>query len=211
MSKFIFDGVNLKIRVNPSAVFNNSITFSINELWTEWLDWIATGDNSKYPLALRTAGGDPIGGGQYVGTFLFLRNDLGWRGVPPDVNPCKVIIEGSFFGESAELPLMENVVGQETDLIINRSSLTMAINTGGGSGGSVDLTPVMSYLTLLESKINSIPGNTWSNTTRTLTEPMVITPVTEAKIHEWLDNYDNKDDWKASAENISSKVWGHVI
>jgi len=133
MGKFIFDGPNLKIHIDPLAVINNTVTFSINELWSEWQNWLEIGDNSKYPFALRTAGGDPIGGGQYVGTFLFFRNDLGWRGVPPPVDGIIIIIEGSFFGESPTLPVMENLPGQETDLIINRSALTMAIETGGGT------------------------------------------------------------------------------
>ena len=137
MSKFIFDGALRRIRINPTAVVDNYITFSINELWSEWLVWLKQGDNSKYPLALRTSGGDPIGGGQYVGTFLFMRNDLGWRGVPPAVDPCTIVIEGSFFGEDPSLPVMENITGQETDLIINRSSLTMAIETGGSAGVSL--------------------------------------------------------------------------
>jgi hypothetical protein len=133
MGKFIFDGPNLKIHIDPLAVINKTVTFSINELWSEWQDWIEIADNSKYPFALRTAGGDPIGGGQYVGTFLFFRNDLGWRGVPPPVDGVTIIVDGSFFGENPTLPVMENIPGQETDLIINRSALTMAIETGGGT------------------------------------------------------------------------------
>jgi hypothetical protein len=129
MNKFIFEGDTLHIHINPLAVVNNTIEFSVEELWTEWIDWSAQGDNSKYPFALRTVGGDPIGGGQYVGTYLFLRNDLGWRGIPPEVDPCTVVINGSFYGEDPTLPVMENRVGQETDLIINRSSLSTNITS----------------------------------------------------------------------------------
>ena len=130
---FTFDGANKRIHIELDAVSNNMVTFTPEMLWSRWVDWYLTGDNSKYPQALRITGGDPIGGGQYIGNYLFFRNDLGWRGVPPMVDGITIIINGAFYGEDPLLPVMENNPNQETDLVINRSSMVTAVDTGGGS------------------------------------------------------------------------------
>ena len=129
--KFIFDGPAMRVYGREDAVVSGVFSFSIYELYSEWKRWMQLSDNTKYLPAFRTVGGDPIGGGQYVGFYLFMRNDLGWRGVPPNVNDLTVMIDGSFFGESANTPVMEMIPGNTTSLIIARSSLTQAISTSG--------------------------------------------------------------------------------
>jgi len=134
MSKFIFDGPNKKIIMKDDSVVNGVSTFTINELWSEWCDWCVLDDNLKYAPALDVLM-VPLTETDYVGPYLFMRNDLGWIGVPPQVNPCTVIINGSFFGKDPNVPVMENHVAQATDLIINRSVLTNSIVAGGTSSG----------------------------------------------------------------------------
>ena len=126
---FTFDGANKRIRINNSAVSNGVVTFTPQQLWTEYIDWYLTGDNSKYGEAFRTIGGDIVNSqtGEAVGIYLFMRNDLGWRGVPPTVDGVAVVINGAFYAEDSTLPVMENIVGQETDLVINRSVINTAI------------------------------------------------------------------------------------
>lgn len=134
---FTFDGANKRIHIELDAVNNNVVTFTPEMLWSRWVDWYLTGDNSKYPQALRITGGDPIGGGQYIGNYLFFRNDLGWRGVPPMVDGVFIVINGAFYAEDPNLPVMENNAGQETDLVINRSSIVTSV-AGGGSTYTLD-------------------------------------------------------------------------
>lgn len=130
--KFIFDGPNKCISGREDAVVSGVFSFSIYELYSDWKRWCMEDDNLKYLPAFRTIGGDPIGAGQYVGFYLFLRNDLGWCGRPPNVNPVTVMVDGSFFGESPNLPVMSMIPGNTTSLVINRSALTMGIDLGGG-------------------------------------------------------------------------------
>ena len=147
---FIFDGPNLKIYIEPSAVVGDVIMFTPQQLWSEWIDWIAEGDNSKYPLAFESVM-IPLDGSTLLGQYLFLRNDLGWRGVPPAADRISIIINGSFYAKDSLLPVMENIPNQETDLVINRSTLTttMAVNNTGS-----DLNEVLTRLTQLENKVN---------------------------------------------------------
>jgi len=135
---FIFDGPNKRIHIDASAIVNGVVTFTPEMLWSRWVDWYLTDDNSKYPQALRVTGGDPIGGGQYIGNYLFFRNDLGWRGVPPQVEGIVIIINGAFYGEDPAVPVMENNPGQETDLVINRSSMVTSVATGGVAGVTME-------------------------------------------------------------------------
>ena len=146
---FIFDGANKKIHIELDAVNNNVVQFTTMQLWSRWLDWHAIGDNSKYPPAFESIMVD-IGGGQYAGQFLFMRNDLGWRGVPPEVDGVTIVINGSFFGKDEMLPVMENNEGQETDLIINRASIATTIST---SGGSTDLSALIAQLNRIEASL----------------------------------------------------------
>lgn len=132
---FTFDGPNKRISIDNSSVINGVVQFTPEELWSRWMDWYLTDDNSKYPPALRITGGDPIGSGQYIGNYLFFRNDLGWRGVPPSIDGVTVVINGAFYGEDPMLPVMINNLGQETDLVINRSSMVTNTAAGGGTTG----------------------------------------------------------------------------
>lgn len=56
----------------------------------------------------------------------------------PTINGVTIVINGAFYGEDPSLPVMVNNPNQETDLVINRSS--MVTNTvSGGSGMSYTL------------------------------------------------------------------------
>jgi hypothetical protein len=132
MGKFIFDGPNKKIHLDPTYVVGGMISFSCLELWSRWVDWQA--DNLQYLFALDIIYvSSPAGG--FIGPYLFLRNDLGWIGVPPPVEGVVVqITGGAFYGTNGSLPIMENVAGQETVLVIQQSNIVNTISTSGTTG-----------------------------------------------------------------------------
>jgi len=119
------------------TVITGVSSFSVTELWTEWCDWMVLDDNLKYAPALDSLM-VPLSATEFVGPYLFMRNDLGWLGVPPEVNPCTVMIEGSFFGKDPNAPVMVNHTAQATDLVINRSTLTSTMVTSGVSGPTAE-------------------------------------------------------------------------
>ena len=146
---FLFDGANLKIYIEPSAVSGSVVMFTPQQLWSAWIDWIAEGDNSKYPRALESVM-ITLDGSTMLGQYLFMRNDLGWRGVPPVADHVSIVINGSFYAKDSMLPVMENIPNQETDLVINRSTLTTTMQVSGNT----DLTQVLTRLTQLENKMD---------------------------------------------------------
>jgi len=131
MPKFIFDGPTKTIEGDPSAVVGGVFSFSAQELYSEWVDWVATGDNMKYLPAFSTAGGDSLGGGTFIGAYVFIRNDLGWRGVPPDVGNVQVVIDGNFYPTDPNLPFFVPWPGVVTVIQSRVSQMTQAISTSG--------------------------------------------------------------------------------
>lgn len=166
--------------------------FSVYELYSEWKRWVQVGDNSKYPEAFRTIGGDPIGSGQSIGFYLFMRNDLGWRGVPPNVDGVTVRIDGSFFGESSSLPIMEKIPGNTTTLVINHSALVTGIEVGGTDAagvadavwGHTTATDLVSKLTLVSKIIRNKTITDPSTGVMTVYDDDSVTPLLVANLRE---------------------------
>jgi hypothetical protein len=71
--KVIFDGINRLIIIDP----NESSISVKNDIYSSWKEWTRLRDNTKFLPAIRTTGGDPVGGGQSTGDVYFLINN--WR------------------------------------------------------------------------------------------------------------------------------------
>lgn len=137
MPKFFFDGNTQTIEGDPAAVVGGVFSFTAQELYSEWVDWAAQSDNLKYPPAFATVGGDPLGGGQYIGAYVFIRNDLGWVGVPPDVGNVQVVIDGNFYAQDQNLPFFLPWPGVVTVIQSRVSQMTQAITTTGSDPASI--------------------------------------------------------------------------
>lgn len=82
--KCIFDGVNKTIYVTLDVT-----DLHIKEdVYSDWKEWVAMEDNAKYEPAIRTIGGDSVGGGKYAGDIYFLIN--GWK-LQIDLSQTKVV------------------------------------------------------------------------------------------------------------------------
>jgi len=124
---FTFNGTAKTITINNIELVAGNVTFSIEQLWTEWCDWVNLG-NLSYSFALRQSGGDPITATQSIGIAMFLNNAEGWRIIPP-TGTCKIVCVGSLYGESNDLPLLQNIAGQDTTFIIEKSALTLEVTS----------------------------------------------------------------------------------
>ena len=54
------------------------------DLYSAWKHWLILSDNAKYEQALRSVGGDGVGGGQQSPSYFFLMND--WKVVVDGIN-----------------------------------------------------------------------------------------------------------------------------
>ena len=85
---YTFDGHGKFIFVSQAAA-----SVSIADMYSKWVNWLAIDDNSKWGMAVRYSGYDPIPGG-YSGAIFFLTN--GWKVV---FNPNTTAISGVLYSE----------------------------------------------------------------------------------------------------------------
>jgi hypothetical protein len=128
-----FRGPDKLIIIN--GLSNSDMTVDAEYIYSRWKEWVADG-NAQYQPAFRTIGGDPIGGGVEVGSYFFLRNDLGWR-IQPKGHSHELTITGNLYPESDTTDMFNLVssTGIPTPTLIKQqvSSLTQAIPTGAAA------------------------------------------------------------------------------
>jgi hypothetical protein len=181
MSKVTFDGANRRIYVN-NGVTDLNIKLDV---YSAWKNWVLLSDNAKYPQALRTIGGDPIGPGLFLGDYYFLQNN--WQIETSEI----IVATGNIFNDVPGLPVwVINPGGGVTNLV---SSLTTTVLTGGGSPltasqirQEIDLNStrllsienksidIQTATSVLDTKITNLPSNIRSELTPEITKLMSL-------------------------------------
>lgn len=123
--KVTFDGINRRIIVAP-GIDNIDVKADIYSSWKEWMQLY---DNAKYLPAIRTIGGDPLGGGVFAGDLYFLINN--WR-----VSVSQLVnVTGALFSDDEGSPY---VIGPGGGIISTVSNLTQtALSTQNVVTGDV--------------------------------------------------------------------------
>ncbi len=128
-----FDGDNLIIKLPSLDVYDGK-----SEIYSEWKRWSLLDDNLGYPQAFDTTGGDPLGPGQSIAPYFFVRNDLGWRIEMPSADG-DVTIVGNVIRRDTGLPLYEQASGFTAFLQLEVSPQAIVVETQGSA-----LTPLES-------------------------------------------------------------------
>ena len=105
-----------------------TIALSVREVWSRWVDWFLTGDNSKYLPAFQQVGGDSIdeGAGTAIPIYAFLMN--GWKIKPQEANHTLTISGGILLVNGGGDPF-NNTVGSYI-VRINYQQPVQAITSG---------------------------------------------------------------------------------
>jgi hypothetical protein len=159
-----FDGVNKIITVGP----NTSILNVKKEIYSDWKEWQLLRDNSKYLPAIRSTGGDPIGGGAFTGDVYFLIN--GWR-ILID-HSCTV--DGVIYSDDYPSPFIQ-ITG--TQIVTNKVSSLVTV---------IAPTVNVSGLTVPTAAENAAAN--WSYITRSLTQTPTFNGPTAAQIRQEMDS-----------------------
>lgn len=116
-----FDPATRRIVLDTASV-------TATELYSRWVDWVASSDNAKYLPAFRNVGGDDLGGGLSIPPYYFLTN--GWRVRPMEANQT-LTITGNLFVDGGGDPVVATlgVFNVLTKLVV--PTLAMGIATGG--------------------------------------------------------------------------------
>lgn len=131
--KVVFDGINRLIIINPGEP-----TISVkNDIYSSWKEWARLRDNAKFLPAIRTTGGDPVGGGQFTGDSYFMINN--WQVYVSDATE----INGILYSDNFPSPF---VTAPEANIV--RSTVSNLAQSLGFTG-------------TIEADNNQIAGAVW--------------------------------------------------
>lgn len=138
---FIFDGVNRKIIIDSTVAAMKQVLYGKTwymmdavDLYSEWKRWVVQGDGSQFPPAFSVLGGEDIGGGMRVGSYIFLLVSNGYVVTAPNENDIVVQIMGNLYPDIANYPVIEPWGSNSFSLIMRNSSLTQTVVVSSGSG-----------------------------------------------------------------------------
>lgn len=127
-----FDGPNKRI-----VLTSGTTALSVRELWSRWVDWLLTGDNSKYLPAMRSLGGDDIDAtaGTKIPVYAFLQN--GWRVRPQEAEHTLTVSDGVLTVDGGGDPFVSTVGAFVVRVNYQQPVQAMAFATGGGGSAEV--------------------------------------------------------------------------
>ena len=132
--KVTFDGPNRVIIVN----YGETDLDVEQDIYSDWKEWLKLEDYAKYPEAISVIGGEPLGGGQFVGATYFLEN--GWR-IRPWEGSHQLSFNGNIFTrESGESPTVSTIGDWNITTTFVRSAIVFKIESGASSG-SISINP----------------------------------------------------------------------
>jgi hypothetical protein len=151
---YVFDGDTKIISLTLGTV-----TIDVVDLWSRWLDWLLLSDNSKYPIAMKQVGTEPIDpvAGTFIPIYIFLQN--GWRLRPQEASHTLKVTNGILLVDGGGDPFL-NTLGS-FNVRINYQQPVQAITvstTSGGSGSGATPAEVWEYgsRTLTDDRLNTI-------------------------------------------------------
>ena len=93
--QFYVDGPNKTIRINGGQG-----EVLVQDIYEFWKEWTLVADNLKYESAMRSTGGDPLPGSEFLGSTFFMVNS--WRLRIAD----NVTITGNVFSDDGFSPFV---------------------------------------------------------------------------------------------------------
>lgn len=137
---YSFNGTTKVITLTPGTT-----SVSVRDLWSRWVDWWVTDDNSKYLEAFDTVGGDDIdpGAGTTVPIYAFLLN--GWRIKPQEANHTLNITDGILLVSGGGDPFVNTTGSYIVRINFQQPVQAISFDSGGGGGGGATPADVWNY------------------------------------------------------------------
>lgn len=126
-----FDGPNKIVQLSSGTT-----SLSVRALWSRWVDWLLTSDNSKYLQAMSLLGGDEIDPtvGTRIPAYVTLLN--GWKVRPQAANHTLAVSDGVLLVSGGGDPFV-SPTGSYTIRILYQQpvqAIAFTVNSGSGSG-----------------------------------------------------------------------------
>lgn len=127
---YAFDGIAKTITISAQTVL------SVRDVYSRWLDWINTADNSKFLPAFATIGGDDIDAtaGTAIPIYAFLLN--GWKIKPQESSHTLTVNDGILLVAGGGDPFINTTGNFVVRVNYQQPVQAITVSTGGGSGGA---------------------------------------------------------------------------
>ena len=123
-----FDPANKRIILD-------STSFNVTEIWSRWIDWVSSGDNSKYLPALSQSGGEELLPSIFSPIYIFLDN--GWRVRPMEANH-KLVLDGFLYVRGGGDPVVNTLGAYNVSVQYTVAMQAQAVATSGSSGPTAE-------------------------------------------------------------------------
>lgn len=123
----------MAITIDPAnkRLILDSASVTAQAIYVAWVDWVAQADNSKYPPAFASVGGDALGGGLFIPPYYFLAN--GWRVRPMESNH-NLTITGNLFVDGGGVPVVSTLGTYQVNVNYTVPVQAQGISTSGSTG-----------------------------------------------------------------------------
>lgn len=135
-----FNGVTKTITLSTGTT-----SLSVRDLWSRWVDWFLTGDNSKYLPAFQQVGGDDIDptAGTSIPIYAFLMN--GWKLKPQEANHTLNVSDGILLVNGGGDPFSNTSGAYTVRINYQQPVQAITVNTGGGASGGATPTEIWNH------------------------------------------------------------------
>jgi hypothetical protein len=186
-----------------------TIEVSVKDLWSRWVDWFLTSDNSKYLPAFTQVGGNDVdlSAGTSIPIYIFLEN--GWKVKPQEADHTLAITEGILLVNGGGDPFM-NTTGAFI-VRINYQQPVQAITVSTGGGGGLTASQTRDALGMasanLDSQLGAIAGYVDSEVgaIKAKTDQLTFT------VPNQVDSNALSGGGGGSAEDIATAVWAQYL
>lgn len=110
-------------------------TLDVKDLWSRWVDWFLTGDNSKYEMAMQQIGGNDIDitAGTSIPIYIYLLN--GWKIKPREANHTLAVSNGILLTDDSSDPFKNTTGAFMVRVNYQQPVQALTVATGGGGAG----------------------------------------------------------------------------
>jgi hypothetical protein len=126
---YTFDGPNKLIIVSAQT------SISVRDIYSRWVDWFLTSDNSKYTPAFRIVGGEDIDStaGTSIPIYAYLQS--GWKIRPQESSHTLNIFDGVLLTSDGSDPFVSTLGSFAVRIKFSQPVQAITVSTGGGGGG----------------------------------------------------------------------------
>lgn len=120
-----FDGSSKVITLSAGTT-----ALGVRDLWSRWVDWMATSDNGKYLPAMSLLGGDDIDlvAGTKVPAYVFLLN--GWKIKPQEANHTLNVSDGILLVSGGGDPFVNTTGSYNVRILYQQPVQAISFATG---------------------------------------------------------------------------------